>query len=44
MEEVEKILIEIIKEQLEQYQKSKIVPSKEVLDTIKTLVCLRNCY
>lgn len=42
MEEIEKKLIEIIKQQLEQCEKNKTVPSKEVLDTINTLVYLKN--
>ncbi len=38
MEEVEKELIEIVKEQLKQCKENKIVPSDEMLDTIKTLI------
>lgn len=38
MEEIENKLKEIISEQLEQCKKSKIVPRKEVLDTIQTLI------
>ena len=37
MEEIEKVLTEIIKIQLEECKKNKTVPSKEVLDTITTL-------
>lgn len=37
MEEIEKKLIEIVKEQLEQCEENKKVPSREVLDTINTL-------
>lgn len=40
MKEIEKNLIEIIKYQLEQCKTNKIVPSKEVLDTIDRLVML----
>lgn len=34
MLEIEKILIEIVQEQLKQCKENKTVPSKEVLDTI----------
>lgn len=37
MEEVEKELTEIIKEQLKQCKENKKVPSREVLDTIQVL-------
>ena len=37
MEEIQKELTEIIKEQLEQCKKNKKVPSREVLDTIQVL-------
>lgn len=42
MEEIEKKLIEIINTQLEICNKNSIAPSKEVLDTINTLIMLRN--
>lgn len=44
MEEIENILIGIVKEQLRQCEENKTVPSREVLDTITTLVNLKNCY
>lgn len=37
MREIEKLLEEIIKEQLTQAKNNKTVPSREVLDTINTL-------
>lgn len=37
MEEIEKLLIEITKQELEKSKKEKIAPSKEVLDTITVL-------
>lgn len=37
MEEIEKELTEIIKEQLKQCKENKKVPSREVLDTIQVL-------
>lgn len=37
MDEIEKLLTEIIREQLKQCKEHKTVPSKEVLDTIETL-------
>lgn len=37
MEEIEKTLKEIVKEQLKKCKDNKIAPSKEVLDTINTL-------
>lgn len=37
MDEVKQILIKIVKEQLNQCEENKKVPSKEVLDTIITL-------
>lgn len=40
MEEIEKSLIEILKEQLKQCKENKTVPSKEVLDTIQVFRCL----
>ena len=40
MEEIEKSLIEIINEQLNQYKSKKEVPSKDVLDTIDTLIAI----
>ena len=40
MEEIEKELTEIIKEQLKQCKENKKVPSREVLDTIQVLRCL----
>lgn len=44
MEDVEKNLIEIINEQLNQCKENKTVPSKEVLDTICTLnVIIHSC-
>ena len=44
MKEIEKLLEEIIKEQLEQAKKNKTVPSREVLDTIETLNVIENCF
>ncbi len=44
MEEIEKSLTEIIKQQLEIYKKNKTVPSREVLDTIHVLINIKNCY
>lgn len=44
MEEIEKDLEEIIKDQLEYYKKTKKVPSSDVLDTINVLVNIKNCY
>lgn len=37
MDEIEKELTEIIKEQLKECKENKKVPSREVLDTIQTL-------
>lgn len=44
MKEIEEKLIEIIKEQLKQCEENKIVPSREVLDTINTFIAIRNTY
>lgn len=44
MKEIEEEIVEIIKEQLRQCKENKIVPSKEVLDTICTLIAIRNTY
>lgn len=42
MEEIQKELTEIIKEQLEQCKENKKVPSREVLDTIQVLNSLNS--
>ena len=42
MEEIAKNLIEIINKQLEICKTNEIVPSKDVLDTINTLIMLEN--
>lgn len=44
MEEIEEKLIEIAKEQLKQCNENKTVPSKDVLDTICTIIAIRNTY
>lgn len=43
MEDIEKKLIEIVSEQLNQCKENKTVPSKEVLDTINVLICFNQC-
>ncbi len=43
MGEIEKELIEIVKEQLKQCKENKTVPSSDVLDTIRTLKEI-NCF
>lgn len=42
MEEIEKALEKIIKDQLEYCKKNKEVPSSNVLDTINVLVNIKN--
>lgn len=42
MEEIKKTLIEIANEELKKCKDKKIVPSKEVLDTIETINQLNN--
>lgn len=44
MKEVEEKLIEIIKAQLEQCEKNSTVPSKEVLDTVNTLIKIHETF
>ena len=44
MEEIEKALEEIIKDQLGFYKENKEVPSSDVLDTIKVLCNIRNSF
>lgn len=42
MEEIENNLVEIINQQLEVCKTNKIAPSKEVLDTIGSLIMIRS--
>lgn len=44
MEKIEKELEDIVLEKLKKLKEKKEVPSKEVLDTINTLVHIKNCY
>ena len=44
MDEIEKELTEIIKEQLKECKENKKVPSREVLDTIQALNAISHLY
>ncbi len=43
-ESIEKTLLRIVRTELEKCEENKQVPSREVLDTINTLVNFKNCY
>ena len=44
MEEIEKLLTEIVKEQLQDCKDNKKVPSREILDTLNVLnLIIRSC-
>jgi len=41
---IEKTLLKIIRKNLETCTQNNEVPSREILDTINTLVSFKNCY